>query len=321
MSIAMRGALPLQSGETNVGTAALLSEQELNDYRTKGYMRREGICPPSEVQQIRDTLLGLFARKAGYEEGAQYDFSGRDEPGKMQSFPSMHDPSHYVPELRKTTFHRRALALAKELLGEDAALYGEHALLKPALYGPETPWHQDEAFRSPDFEYKELSIWMALQPVTEANGCMQFLEGSHLGDVLEHQSPGGDRSLHPLECCGDFPKAEAVPVPLEAGDCTIHDVRTLHYTAPNTSTAPRLAYILIFNVPPVYKPGLRKAEWLVGRRTDSQERKRLWYRKGGIAVEVLRRLPQVRVTNGRWLAWAAIRLSTKMRQRASRPRP
>jgi hypothetical protein len=29
----------------------------------------------------------------------------------------------------------------------------------------------------------------------------------------------------------------------------------------------------------------------------------------------------VRVTNGRWLAWAAIRLSTKMRQRASRPRP
>ena len=79
------------------------------------------------------------------------------------------------------------------MLGEDAALYGEHALLKPALVGPETPWHQDEAFRSPDFVYNELSIWLALQPATLENGCMQFIPGSNKGEVLEHDPMASER--------------------------------------------------------------------------------------------------------------------------------
>lgn len=293
----------------------LLPEETTTEYKARGYISLEEICPPDEVVQIRQTLMRMFENKVGYEEGAQYDFASRDDPDKPQTFPSLHDPSHYAPELLKTTYHRRALAIARQLLGPDAALYGEHALLKPARVGPETPWHQDEAFRSPDFEYRELSIWLPLQPVGEVNGCMQFIPGSNRYDVLQHRSPGNDKSLHPLECCDDFPRAEAVPVPLPAGGCTVHDMRTLHYTGPNTSDTPRLAYILIFNVPPVYKPGLRKFEWLEGRRTDSQVRKREWHRRGGIAVEVMRRLPRARLTNGRWVAWAAIRAVSKVLHR------
>jgi ectoine hydroxylase-related dioxygenase (phytanoyl-CoA dioxygenase family) len=288
-----------------------LSEASMASYKEQGYVSVEDMIPPEEVRQIRDTLLGLFARRAGYEEGAQYDFFGRDDANAPQNFPSLHDPTHYAPELAKTEFHKRALAIARQLLGKDAALYGEHALLKPARIGPHTPWHQDEAFRSPDFQYKELSIWLALQPVDMVNGCMQFIPGSHKHEVMEHRSPGGDKSLHPLECCGPFQPADAVPVPLPAGGCTIHDMRTLHYTAPNTSEAPRLAYILIFNTPPVYKPGQRSFPWLAGRHTDSQTRKKQWHRRGGLVVEVMRRLPRARVTNPRWLAWATIRAMSK----------
>ncbi|WP_233161575.1 MULTISPECIES: phytanoyl-CoA dioxygenase family protein [unclassified Achromobacter] len=289
-----------------------LSANVTSEYEKNGYISIETMCPPEEVQEIRQTLMRMFENRTGYNEGAQYDFVGRDDPNKPQTFPSLHDPSHYAPELLKTQYHKRALAIARQLLGEDAALYGEHALLKPARLGPETPWHQDEAFRSPDFEYRELSIWLALQPVGSVNGCMQFIPGSHKQDVLEHRSPGYDKALHPLECCADFPRDQAVPVPLPAGGCTIHDMRTLHYTAPNSSEAPRLAYILIFNVPPTYKPGLRQFPWLEGRRTDSQVRKREWHRRGGIAVEVMRRLPRARLTNGKWMAWAAIRAVSKV---------
>lgn len=294
-----------------------LADSVTAEYKTNGFIAVQDICPQDEVQQIRSTLLRLFEQKAGYNEGAQYDFSGRDDPAAPQKFPSLHDPSHYAPDLSRTEYHKRALAIARQLLGDEAALYGEHALLKPARIGPETPWHQDEAFRSPDFEYRELSIWLALQPVGTVNGCMQFIPGSHLQGVLTHQSPGGDKSLHPLECCGDFSAGNAVAVPLPAGGCTIHDMRTLHYTAPNASDAPRLAYILIFNVPPTYKPGLRKFDWLDGRRTDSQSRKLKWHRRGGIAVDMMRRLPRARLTNGKWMAWAAIRAVSKV---WSRPR-
>jgi len=291
---------------------SVISDAQAALYQRQGFLTLEGICPPEEIELIRTTLLDLFKNRTGYDEGAQYDFVSRDDPSKPAKFPSMHDPRHYAPALLKTRYHQHALALARQLLGEDAALYGEHALLKPGLTGPETPWHQDEAFRSPDFEYKELSIWLALQPVTEENGCMQFIPGSNKYEVLEHRSPGGDKSLHPLECCADFPRELAVPAPLQAGDATVHHMRTLHYTAPNTSPAPRLAYILIFNTPPVYKPGRREFPWLEGRWTDSQTRRKQWHKRGGLAIEVMRRLPSARLTSPRWMAWATIRAVNKV---------
>ncbi|MBB1624077.1 phytanoyl-CoA dioxygenase family protein [Achromobacter sp. UMC71] len=291
---------------------SLLSEAETARYRNQGYLALPDMCPPDEVGYIRRTLLELFANKTGYNEGAQYDFISRDDPSKPAKFPSLHDPRHYAPGLLKTSYHERTLELARQLLGEDAALYGEHALLKPALNGPETPWHQDEAFRSPDFVYNELSIWLALQPATLENGCMQFIPGSNRGDVLEHRSPGGDKTLHPLECCADFPRDQAVPEPLQPGGCTVHDARTLHFTGANTSPQPRLAYILIYNTPPVYKPGRREFPWLEGRWTDSQTRKKEWHRRGGLAVDVLRRLPGARLTSPRWVAWATIRAVSKV---------
>ena len=155
---------------------SLLSEAETARYREQGYLALDGICPQDEVGYIRATLMDMFENRTGYNEGAQYDFISRDDPSRPARFPSLHDPRHYAPDLLKTTYHARTLAMARQLLGPDAALYGEHALLA-GRGGPETPWHQDEAFRSPDFVYKELSIWLALQPATLENGCMQFIPG------------------------------------------------------------------------------------------------------------------------------------------------
>ncbi|WZB74184.1 phytanoyl-CoA dioxygenase family protein [Achromobacter insuavis] len=269
---------------------SLLSEAETARYRDQGYLALPDMCPQDEVGYIRRTLLELFANKTGYNEGAQYDFISRDDPSKPAKFPSLHDPRHYAPGLLKTAYHERTLELARQLLGEDAALYGEHALLKPALVGAETPWHQDEAFRSPDFVYNELSIWLALQPATLENGCMQFIpnqqeRGAGASLARRRQDAAPARVLRRLPA---RPGGGRTAAP---GGCTVHDARTLHFTGANTSPQPRLAYILIYNTPPVYKPGRREFPWLEGRWTDSQTRKKEWHRRGGLAVDVLRRLP------------------------------
>lgn len=117
---------------------------------------------------------------------------------------------------------------------------------------------------------------------------MQFIPGFNKSEVLEHRSPGGDKMLHPLECCGDFECDQAVAEPLQPGGCTVHDARTLHFRAP-IRRRPWLAYSLIYNTPPVYKLGRREFPWLEGRWTDRQTRKKEWHRHGGLAVDVLRR--------------------------------
>src|SRR5205085_8106879 len=124
----------------------------------------------------------------------------------------------------------------------------DHAILKPALHGVETPWHQDEAYWDPAFEYESMSIWISLQEATEENGCMWFVPGSHRLDVLPHHSIDNNPRIHGLEVDGaDVVKAIACPLP--AGGCTIHHNRTLHYTGPNRSSQPRRALILGFGLP------------------------------------------------------------------------
>ena len=181
----------------------------------------------------------------------------------------------------------------------------------PGGGGPETPWHQDEAFRSPDFVYKELSIWLALQPATLENGCMQFIPGPTNGTCWSIARPAATSICTRWNAAATSPAIWPWPSRWRraAARCT---TRALHHTGANTSDAPRLAYILIYNTPPVYKPGRREFPWLEGRWTDSQTRKKEWHRRGGLAVDLVRRLPAIRLTSPRWLAWATIRAVNKV---------
>jgi len=172
----------------------------------------------------------LLMTRAGFNEGAQFDLLRGDEGATENNLLQIMNPVNYAPELRDTLFRANALAIAQQLLGEQATPFFEHAIFKPAGRGAATPWHQDEAYRpEPDYVYRELSIWMPLQDVSVENGCMQFVPGTNRGDVLIHRSANNDPNTHALECCGNFDRTKAVACPLPSGGCTVHDGRTLHY--------------------------------------------------------------------------------------------
>ena len=243
----------------------------------------------ADVAMIRGCLQRLWQDRAGFEEGALFDFVGAEE-GSVISFPQILRPSDMAAELTKTRFFRDAEALARELLGPTVRFAADHALIKPAMTGPVTPWHQDDAFRDPSMDGDEVSIWLALQPTDAQNGCMAFVPGSHNGDVLPHRSPDGDSRVHALECFTGFSAADAVACPLPAGGCTVHTSRTLHYAGPNVSGDHRMAYVLVFDTPPTVAAVPRAAPWLAARRTARDAREKGWLRRGGIVVHVWRRV-------------------------------
>ena len=137
-------------------------------------------------------------------------------------------------------------------------------ILKPAEYGAETPWHQDEAYEAymdPTWETRGLSIWMPLDAATVDSGCLHFVPGSHLGGVVTHSHIRQDRSVRGLTTDRVDP-AQAVAAPIPAGAATVHNCRTLHYAGPNHTGHPRRAYVLVFKAPsrPVTAPQSRP--WL-----------------------------------------------------------
>jgi ectoine hydroxylase-related dioxygenase (phytanoyl-CoA dioxygenase family) len=110
---------------------------------------------------------------------------------------------------------------------------------------------------------------------------MEFIPGSHKGEILEHRSPNNDPRITALECIGQFDEARAKLCPLPAGGATIHHCRTLHHAGANRSTVPRRAYILAFRGKPRPNPDFTGYPWNLSKRTAAQERAEAWQRRGG----------------------------------------
>ena len=249
-----------------------LTPEQVGSYHREGYLALPSITTPAEVEWLRGIYDRLFAQRAGRAEGNQFDLGGSDEEGNEAKLPQILNPVRYAPELAEGLFRANALAIAKQLLGEACVAQGEHAIMKPARVGAQTPWHQDEAYWNEQMEYNAMSIWIPLQQATLENGCMWFIPGSHKGGIEPHHSIGHDVRVHGLEMDAPPAMEKAVSCPIPAGGCTIHHNRTMHYAGANTSDTPRRAYILAFGVPPAKRATSQDFYWNKMKQTARQQR-------------------------------------------------
>lgn len=254
---------------TTETAAVTLSPDQVAAFERDGFLGLSAISPPEEVATMREIYDRLFAEKAGWRDGNLFDFAGDEADGKV-TLPQMLWPSKYAPELHQTQAFANAFAVAKRLLGPKAELVFEHAINKPPLVGPPTPWHQDEAFFNANTDYESLTIWMPLQDATVENGCMRFVPGSQNGPLVPHQSIGNDPKVHGLEAVG-IDENTAVHAPVPTGGATVHGYRTLHAAGPNTSNDFRRAYAMGFGVRGRRKPQPDFA-WNLGKQTARAER-------------------------------------------------
>lgn len=250
-----------------------LTREQIEFFAREGYLRLDSITTPEEIDRIRSVYDRLFAERRGRNVGDQFDLAGTDEDDRPAALPQIMHPAKYAPELSDTVARASAEAIARALLGPQAEFIEDHAILKPAGHGAETPWHQDEAYWDPAFDYQSVSIWMPLQPATLENGCMQFVPRSHAQEVLPHHPIGHDPRVHGLEVdAADVSAAIACPIP--AGGATVHHCRTLHYAGPNRSAEPRRAYIMTFGVSAKPRNQPRDFPWRRQRQTAREARAR-----------------------------------------------
>lgn len=243
-------------------TLTRLSRKQVIAYHISGFITVDKVLGHSELQQVIDIYDGLFSGKAGWDAGDHFDLGGTDIEGSEAKLPQILDVSRYAPEIKSLNFYRNCTEIARQLLGEDCVIKGEHAINKLPDRNNPTPWHQDEAYWQPDTLYESLSIWIPLQDVSVANGCMQFLPRSHNLGVLEHRSIGGDARVHGLEAVtADLCLDGALACPLPAGSATVHGNRMLHYAGPNQTSSPRRALIFMAELPHCPYPAKRQFPW------------------------------------------------------------
>ncbi len=225
-----------------------------------GFLRVEGIATAAERQILSGIYDRCFASDA--PEGLRLKALGGLLGGR-QLMPQVFTPSRFFPEIDGLAYVRRADELARELLGPEATLRGEHMILKPAGFGAVTPWHQDQAYHDPGFDYRNLNFWLPLDGADEDSGCMHFVPGSHLGPILPHRRAGGEADASAAEALAqDYWSANGVALPCQPGDATIHASYCLHYAGPNRSQRPRRAYIRVYGIPPTPRARPWRLPWL-----------------------------------------------------------
>lgn len=273
---------------THLGAMSPLTEEQVAEFSREGFLKLDSPqISAAEIHWCREILMSLIARNVGRKEGRLFDISARegvDEGVTRQLF----RPSLYAAELSSWSYRQIGLAIARQLLGREATLASDNAVLKPSRTGGVTPWHQDEAYNNPQSYQQQITIWIALFDTTPANGAMAFIPGSHKLGILRHRLNGGSREANSIECCGNFDQTAAKLCPIRAGGITIHQGCTIHGASRNLSEGPRLGYILNYKNPPQPRPELGTFPWNDRVAWRIHHRRNMWLLRGGIFVETLR---------------------------------
>jgi hypothetical protein len=210
---------------------------------SEGFLALNNVTNTDDINFVRSELLSLLDDQVG---GRQVrNLGDAAESGRDGRILEIASPSAFRPRLLESLFFQRALAISRAILDASARLRFDHCISKPPHNTAATDWHQDCAYRRLTRSPRRVHWWLPLQDVDVDNGCMQFVQGSHLGSILPHvpRSP----KAHSVKT--NLP-SRAVPVacPLALGGATIHLPKTLHSTGPNNSDEPRHAWIIQIGV-------------------------------------------------------------------------
>jgi hypothetical protein len=138
---------------------------------------------------------------------------------------------------------------AEKILGGEVYHYHSKMIMKDAKVGGAWTWHQDYGYwyqngvLFPDLT----SAFIAVDPATKENGCMQVLSGSHhlgrIDHVLTGDQAGADRErVREIE-----KRLPLVYVEMDPGDVLFFHANLLHRSDQNRSDKPRWAMICCYN--------------------------------------------------------------------------
>ncbi len=138
---------------------------------------------------------------------------------------------------------------AEMLLEGEVYHYHSKMIMKDAKVGGAWAWHQDYGYWYQNGVLFPLltSAFIAVDPATRENGCMQVLKGSHLLGRIDHVLTG-DQAGADLERVHEAQKRlELVHVEMEPGDVLFFHANLLHRSDQNRSENPRWAMICCYN--------------------------------------------------------------------------
>ena len=251
----------------------VLTHAQTQRFAADGYLVVDGLFDADFVGRT----LELARRDRGLAERAKFNsnYEGEGADTRLVYRENLDDDVYaaYVQS-------RRVLGPLQQLFGDRARHYYHLAMLKdPGTGGWQ--WHQDYGYHYKEFLFPDfISVMVALEPATPANGCLRVLRGSQRLGRLEHRQSGSQLVAEPDRLERALGRFEEVHCALDAGSVLFFHGNVLHASDANGGGSSRWslvqAYIAAGNecvLPDVearLSPPL--APWDDGRMEETLER-------------------------------------------------
>jgi hypothetical protein len=138
---------------------------------------------------------------------------------------------------------------AEKILGGEVYHYHSKMIMKDARVGGAWAWHQDYGYWYQNGVLFPLlcSAFIAVDPATRENGCLQVLRGSHHLGRLDHALTGDQAGADHERVAEALKRLELVHVEMAPGDTLFFHCNLLHRSDQNRSDNPRWSMICCYN--------------------------------------------------------------------------
>ena len=217
-----------------------ISEEQVSSFQEDGYIIVQDLFDAEEAdilraaaradQSFKDNAYDLKDGEGGKAQLVLWNSTGEDLWGAIAR-------------------SERIVNSMETLLDDEVYHYHSKMSIKQPRTGGAWSWHQDYGYW-----YQNGCLWpdmgsafIAVDPNTRANGCLQVLKGSHKLGRIEHGQYGDQTGANPERTAEAMKVMKTVYVELVPGDTLFFHSNLLHRSDQNTSEHPRWSLICCYN--------------------------------------------------------------------------
>jgi ectoine hydroxylase len=214
----------------------ILTQKQREHYFSEGYLYVERAIDEQWLRRLRAATDELVERS---HKVTQSDTIFDLEPGHRADRPRLRRVSNPVEQHAAYWDYCLESPMADivaDLVGPDVKFHHSKLNFKWAQGGEEVKWHYDISFW-PHTNYSPLTVGTYLYDCGMDQGPLQVLPRSHLVNPMPTQYDHDGKWIGCLreEDAAKLDTSKAMVLPGPAGSLTLHNCRTLHYSAKNTS--------------------------------------------------------------------------------------
>ena len=143
----------------------------------------------------------------------------------------------WVDELMR---HTMILDSIEKIMGPNILCWNSWFWIKEPYSRSFVSWHQDSNYWGLDTD-NLVTVWLALSPANDQSGCMRVLPQSHRKSSLAHVDLyHEDNLLTRGQAIQGVNEIDAVSMPLDIGEMSLHNIRMAHASSANTTNDRRI---------------------------------------------------------------------------------